>query len=201
MGYTHHWYRPKTIKRSAWDVFKADVEKILANLPKLTPTAGGYYADAPVVVRFEDDNIGPPQVDDELVRFNGIGEMGHETFFVTRTVTPEKWDRPKHKGLFFAFCKTARKPYDVAVVACLCALKAAEPEVELSSDGDANERKEGAQLFKDATGKEPPVWDCDLPECATCKGDGYANGQYDGPPCSTCGGSGHVSRPAEVEVS
>lgn len=63
-----------------------------------------------------------PVFSENLIRFNGVGDEGHETF----VVTPSARD--------FEFCKTARKPYDTAVVAILCLLHH-HTEIEVSSDG------------------------------------------------------------------
>ncbi len=65
----------------------------------------------------------PPIADIQEIRFNGKGEDGHETFCFT-SQTPK-----------FAFCKTARKPYDIVVCECLLVLKACMPNLIMSSDG------------------------------------------------------------------
>ena len=57
---------------------------------------------------------------DDLVFFNG----GHETFVVARVARD------------FKFCKTARKPYDLVVTACLLRLQEHFPEIDVSSDGE-----------------------------------------------------------------
>lgn len=70
----------------------------------------------------------PPLTNDTTVRFNGVGEEGHETFLISTG------DRD------FQFCKTARKPYDTAVTACLLLAKYHfGSAIEISGDG----RKEG----------------------------------------------------------
>lgn len=43
-----------------------------------------------------------------MVCFNGVGELAHEAFVIEKKGTDD-------------FCKTARKPYDLLVVACLIA--------------------------------------------------------------------------------
>ena len=50
------------------------------------------------------------------------GDCSHETFALIRTYTPKTWETPE-KGLYFEFCKTAFKPYDVAVTAALVIAK------------------------------------------------------------------------------
>ena len=67
----------------------------------------------------------------------------HETFSVYR-----KHEKPKHahhdEKIQFGFCKTARKPYDVMVVACLILYKYYfRKDVEISSDGDLDDWQKG----------------------------------------------------------
>lgn len=77
------------------------------------------------------------QADDERVMFNGFGDDAHETFLVT----------PNSLG--FNFCKTARKPYDAVVVACLISLgRIYGDAVEIGSDGDHADWSEGAALYQ-----------------------------------------------------
>ena len=87
--------------------------------------------ELPIDWEYDEPNQ-PPQVDGEVVRFNGRDEDGHETFMIERTGT--SWE----------FCKTARKPYDVYVVACLILLHHYNPEFVWSSDGEG----EGAEVFQ-----------------------------------------------------
>lgn len=78
-------------------------------------------------------------VDENRVMFNGYGEEAHETF---------RFERMTNLG--FDFCKTAEKPYDTVVVACLIALKNAYGEsVEISSDGNwQDDWQRGANLYQ-----------------------------------------------------
>jgi hypothetical protein len=50
------------------------------------------------------------------------GDCSHETFRIERVYRPCEWEEPK-KGMYFSFCKTAFKPYDLAVIACLIVFK------------------------------------------------------------------------------
>lgn len=84
-----------------------DVEKVLQKYPDL-------------VINF--DSTLPPEVSKRAICFNGFGESGHETFYVA----------PYYSG----FCKTAYKPYDLAVCEVLLILKHHYKDAfELSSDG------------------------------------------------------------------
>lgn len=64
------------------------------------------------------------------------GDCSHETFCFERILEPESWHHPEN-GLYLEFCKTAFKPYDLAVTACLMIIKHRLGEtVEISTDGD-----------------------------------------------------------------
>lgn len=50
------------------------------------------------------------------------GDCSHETFHFLRVLQPQAWEEPKD-GRYFDFCKTAFKPYDLAVTAFLVIAK------------------------------------------------------------------------------
>lgn len=107
MGYTHYFGFNQSVGKLSEEVLK-DVKGIVAK-----------YAD---ILRVEYDETEAAVVTAERIRFNGIGEDGHETF----VITPERND----------FCKTARKPYDLAVCEVLLVLRHHYKEnFDLSSDG------------------------------------------------------------------
>lgn len=73
---------------------------------------------------------------DHNVWFNGFEDEGHETFVLYRAGSDG-----------FEFCKTARKPYDLAVTACLLVYKHHSPDtIKVSSDGDAEDWVEAKAL-------------------------------------------------------
>lgn len=89
-----------------------------------------------VKIRYECDIDKVPEVSDTMIRFNGNGNDGHETFILFKQKPKgESWQRnPKE---YFYFCKTARKDYDVAVgLVLLRAAKNAPGVLKISSDGD-----------------------------------------------------------------
>lgn len=148
MGYTHYWYRPKEIPKDAWTAWTKDIKR-------LTAVFLG-QSDRTYRVAQEHDNNPwqAPTVTASQVRFNGYPrEQGHETFHVERVYKDQYGRGPKPDGTFFAFCKTARKPYDDLVVACLVALKHHFPEVIVSSDGEDKDWRTGA--WEPATGGIP----------------------------------------------
>jgi hypothetical protein len=130
MGYTHYWYGNRTFTPAEWQAISADVAKVL---------------DASAVpVSWENDEPDrKPQIDGDAIRFNGIGEDGHETFYFERA--PER----------FTFCKTARKPYDRLVCAALIiAAKHAPDALTIKSDGEPDEWQPGRVLVAQVCGGE-----------------------------------------------
>jgi len=47
------------------------------------------------------------------------GDCSYETFAIDRVFQLEKWQEPDENGLYFDCCKTAFRPYDLAVTAVL----------------------------------------------------------------------------------
>ena len=172
MGYTHYW-------RQARDF--TDVEWIeLTRLAKLiTNGSQGILAHYPATVG-EDDYYGGIEddvfiIDDEEIRFNGIGEDGHETFRITKKKRAKADYEEQHaydkKGAF-NFCKTAHKPYDKYVVAVLCALHnvsamAGEGTeiMSISSDGNTQDWTEGLFHAVRSTREEEML--CPIRDCLT----------------------------------
>ena len=72
------------------------------------------------------------------IRFNGLHDESHEDFFYREDQS-------------FDFCKTARKDYDVVVVATLC-LVAYFRLAQVSSDGGKEDWLLGLALARSATG-------------------------------------------------
>lgn len=130
MGYTHYWYRKvKTLDKDKWQGFLADVQQMHLAL-------GDDEDGNPIEIKGW-DGTGEPEFTDEDVRFNGNSarEFDHETFHIPRVVARLGVD-----GDGFAFCKTAQKPYDLFVCACLLAAKKAfGKNIEIHTDGDAKD--------------------------------------------------------------
>ena len=76
----------------------------------------------------------------EGLAFNGLGDDGHETFLLSKFA----------QQCEFNFCKTACKPYDSVVTACLVALKdRLGDDVDVSSDGDTDDWAAGMVIAAD----------------------------------------------------
>jgi len=96
----------------------------------------------------------PPEVSDDQIRFNGLKDEGHETFtFHKKMPKPQPWIETKE---CFNFCKTAGKPYDLAVgLSLLAAHKHAPNTIKISSDGDWDgDWAEIRKAYKEIFGKE-----------------------------------------------
>lgn len=64
------------------------------------------------------------------------GDCSHEGFILSRTFEPYT-NQTKSHGMWFDFCKTAFKPYDLAVTACLVIAKHHfKNDIVVSSDGE-----------------------------------------------------------------
>lgn len=107
MGYTHHF-------ESSDDRVPADIALELEELCRKTGT--------PLCLEYGSDL--PPIFSSELICFNGVGEDGHDDFVLDFS-----------SDSFSDFCKTNRKPYDLAVCICLLALSHKLPYFSFSSDG------------------------------------------------------------------
>jgi hypothetical protein len=125
MGYTHYWYQKGNVAPEVWGKITEAVEKIIAATPK-------------VEIKREYNSISPPLINKQEITFNGIGDLGHETFWLTREQQPTpQWQTTPNPLGTFSFCKTANKPYDLLVCATLLIAKCYADDVfTLASDGE-----------------------------------------------------------------
>lgn len=129
MGYTHYFRMKSAPSQSQWGELTASLNKIVSSLPESSESAGGYYNDHMLrLVPAGSDNFDALTIDSNTIRFNGAGEMSHESFSLSIN------------GDEMGFCKTNRKPYDLVVC---CALILAEHYApgcwSVSTDGDAED--------------------------------------------------------------
>lgn len=123
MGYTHYYYQKRSFTIKEWTKILAEVTKIFAAASQKTIVLAGWNGE------------GFPVADSEQISFNGLDEMAHETFLL-RKEKPFNPEWRKNESDYFSFCKTARKPYDAAVVSVLHAAREIAPDaIEVSSDG------------------------------------------------------------------
>jgi hypothetical protein len=140
MGYTHYWYRASELDAKKFSNASDDCGGICR-----------VFQNNGVGLAYEFDTIKDPVFTDDEIRFNGIGDNGHETFYFPKSFTsrgPTFGDKP------FGFCKTAYKPYDVAVCACLIILKYWFPDIDVSSDGEMQDWQNALDAVKDAYGND-----------------------------------------------
>ncbi len=127
MGYTHYWDHVDFTDKQ-WAKIQVKAIKILE-----AAKASG------LVLVWEDDRPSwPAEVSIACIRFNGLDDDGHETFMLERMATD------------FTFCKTARKPYDAAVVAMLIMVAEVSKRFSWSSDGSIEPefKADGEALLK-----------------------------------------------------
>jgi hypothetical protein len=136
MGYTHYFRQNKSFNDSQWQQVVEGIKRIF-----------DYCEEKKIKLQFEYNDPRPPVANEKCIRFNGKDEDGHETFYLV----------PESGG--FQFCKTADKPYDLAVCLCLLYIESVAPGIlEIKSDGNwefdwVNARNAYASLF----GTDPPV--------------------------------------------
>ena len=129
MGYSHYWTKKDSISDDSWNkicaLFRAILEK------------------NPGIIQYESDTAKPPQIGSSVIRFNGIGELGCETFEFSR------------ERVGFDFCKTSQKPYDIFVVSVLILVNRFEPMAyDIESDGSMEDWEAGRQLVSSVLGRE-----------------------------------------------
>lgn len=112
MGHTHYWRRPCDLPIGAFEAIADDFEKI-------KPLLGVDILD---------------ESDEDAIWFNGVGDDEFETFVFARSFTPQSWQEPDGEERYYDFCKTARKPYDLAVQVALIIIKHHLPNISVSSD-------------------------------------------------------------------
>ena len=131
MGYTHYWTFKKPAKGQAAKIekqYQLAIKKCNAIVQFYSKNFGGlsgYSAHA--------KGYGG-------LRFNGSRENAHEDFVLREHFSQNDTGD---------FCKTARKPYDAVVVACLIVLKHyLQDNIEVDLDGDTADWIDGYNLAK-----------------------------------------------------
>lgn len=147
MGYTQYYYQKKNITQKQWEKTCMKVFQVL-----------DYCKRKRIRLNYECDVAEPPKVNDEMIRFNGWADDGHETFvFFKKKPDREAWQSPGEE--YFYFCKTARKPYDLAVTLVLLVMAAEAPKsLRLASDGDWDVEDEwipARKAYKELFGEDP----------------------------------------------
>jgi hypothetical protein len=183
MGFTHYNRRPlgKDHDQETWDKFIGNCKLLYKNMPEHSKSARAYYEGKPLILNgcFRYKN---PVFNKDRVHFNGGSskkrikeqdgkgraewkdvdikegseDLGHETFCLQRKAPKkEKWQRDDK--YFFSCCKTARKPYDLMVTACLILYKYYFPYVQVSSDGNESEWQQAWEFVACALPHGPEI--------------------------------------------
>ena len=138
MGYTHYWYIADEISQDSWDKFLGDFRLILPNFESTLDIQGDQKLEH----------------DKDVIFLNGIGELAHESFLLERVTDISGFtQRDDDDGLIFKFCKTAQKPYDIAVCSALIIAKKHFGEsIRISSDGENHDWQEAKTLCENTLG-------------------------------------------------
>jgi len=129
MGYTHYYYRKENLDKEVFSKLAETVNHLLTLNPEkiaLTKIGGK-------------DETMPFEASPDLISFNGVGENGHETLYLSQKFEKNEYSS-KDNGLYFECCKTAQKPYDLYVCATLILAKIfLKDDIRVSSDGELND--------------------------------------------------------------
>lgn len=138
MGYTHYWYIADEISQDSWDKFLGDFRTILPEFKNILDIQGDQKLEH----------------DKDVIFLNGIGELAHESFLLERVTDISGFtQRDDDDGLIFKFCKTAQKPYDIAVCSALIIAKKHFGEsIRISSDGENHDWQEAKTLCENTLG-------------------------------------------------
>ena len=103
MGLTHYWYRPTELPA---EIFAAAVDDVRLVLKRLDLPLAGF------------EGKGEPILTPSSIVFNGAGEDAVEPFEIQQV----EFDR-RGRAEFYGYCKTAGRPYDLAVRAALIVMQ------------------------------------------------------------------------------
>ena len=116
MGYTNYWHKYNDFTESEWKQIKEEFEYI-------KETVGFLIED---------------QSTDTIIKFNGVGENGHEDFYLNKEARTFKDKMVDYlyegQDLSFDFCKTNQKPYDIVVWYLLTFINRICPHFAISRD-------------------------------------------------------------------
>lgn len=149
MGYSHSFHAIQPIEMGKWLEITEALAEVIKNLPEHSSSAGGHYVEHPLILQREYDDNSKPLMNRDEIRFNGAGELGHETFQLRRRESER-----------YAFCKTNRKPYDFAVCAALILTHRYAPgHCAIKSDGEPGDWRPALIHCKETLG----ISDLELP--------------------------------------
>ena len=112
MGYTNYWHKYNDFTETEWKQIKDEFEYI-------KETIGFLIIDNST---------------DDIIKFNGVRDMEHEDFYLTKHAREFNDKMYEGQDLSFDFCKTAGKPYDIAVWHLLSFIHRIVPNFAISRD-------------------------------------------------------------------
>lgn len=176
MGYTHYWRRIPEIDADLFTAATIDIKEVLATLGRMGvklagPTGTGaveineskiafngvqycghtkrdlgitWPADGPNVGGVGNETKGKWHAGTLLTERTCGGNCSHESFYFERIFKEGELNK---SGLRFNFCKTAYKPYDLAVTAALIICKHhLKDKIQISSDGEDRDWRDAAMI-------------------------------------------------------
>lgn len=142
MGYTHYWEQKRSLTADEWAEACEAVRAILKDVQHVQGIA---------LANGMGDPGTSPEIGATMIQFNGLGDDSHETFTITR------------KRAAGDFTKTAQKPYDLAVAACLCYFATIAESHHVTSDGRGTEWLAGLECAKRALPRHANRLDIPMP--------------------------------------
>lgn len=128
MGYTHYWGFKRLPVGDEWQQIRDVTAEIVL-----------FIRDQTTIVLSGGDHHPKPEISLEHIWINGSLDESYEDFILS----------PEDTG--YNFCKTAQKPYDLAVSAILQAISMKLPDVfNFTSDGDSTDLASGKVLAEAA---------------------------------------------------
>lgn len=109
------------------------------NIPWPSSTASLTEVSAdPIAKKTEGNWFGGTVVSQRVAPLNemGYGSGNYESVYIERIYPKKGFRQPDEDGLLFECCKTAYRPYDLALTAVLIILKHYDNRVRVSSDGE-----------------------------------------------------------------
>ncbi len=117
MGYTNYWHQYNDFTDEEW-------KQITEEYDYIKEVCGNIIKDETTDL---DRNT--------HIIFNGIGDNAHETFFLSKDAKPFNFKKDyEGQDISFYFCKTAMKPYDIAVRYMLTQIQRICPSISISRD-------------------------------------------------------------------
>jgi len=138
MGYTHYWKMNK-VKNITAKKLEETYQKAIKECQKIALT----YNNSCKVLGLDEERLSGYSAHCKVGQYGGINLNGKEDLMHEDFILREHFNQNEN----FNFCKTAQKPYDIVVVACLAVLKyRLKDNIVVSSDGDSKDWTKGIEL-------------------------------------------------------